>query len=344
MPLSTITPPAAGILYHGVYPGGTTGEEDDITVEGISSYEKSAGKRVAWVYFSNNWFNGRTFPLATASMIRQTGAVPFIRLMMRSSAEGNSEERTYTLQNIIDGRFDRDLTAWGKSARDFASPILVEYGTECNGYWFSWNGKWNGGGTTTGFGDPAKADGPERFVAAYRHIVQVIRATGANNISWVFHVSADDDPTENWNRLETYYPGDDAVDWVGFSAYGAQSPVDDWTPSSFRESADNVYPRLEALAPDKPIMVLEFGCTSGSPVVTAEAWAQATLNDLFARRWPRIAGFSWWNEKFPNDDNPLHDTNMRLQDSPPLAQVFQNTLTNHAEQIQQRPLVKQITD
>lgn len=30
-----------------------------------------------------------------------------------------------------------------------------------------------------------------------------------------------------------------------------------------------------------------------------------------------------WNEAWENDDNPAHDTNMRVQDNPVLAGVFQ---------------------
>ena len=52
--------------------------------------------------------------------------------------------------------------------------MLVEFGTEMNGFWFPWNGKWNGAGATTGYGDPALPDGPERFRDAYRHVHDVI--------------------------------------------------------------------------------------------------------------------------------------------------------------------------
>ena len=39
----------------------------------------------------------------------------------------------------------------GAAAQPF--PMLVEFGTEMNGYWFPWNGKWNGAGATLGYGD-----------------------------------------------------------------------------------------------------------------------------------------------------------------------------------------------
>jgi hypothetical protein len=70
-------------------------------------------------------------------------------------------------------------------------------------------------------------------------------------------------------------------------------------------------------------MVLEFGACRNNPRGDQATWAQRALSDLVQNRWPRLIGFSWWNEAWQNDENPDHDTSMRLQDSPPLAAVFQ---------------------
>jgi len=322
-PISNIPLPPKGYLYQGVYPGGVTGEEDDLTLKDLRSYEQTIGKTAAWVYFSNNWYRSRKFPLETATWIREAGSIPFIRLMLRSSPNENQAEPTFTLQNIIDGQFDTDLRNWCASARAFATPLLAEYGTEINGEWFSWNGKWNGGGKTDGYGNPNQPDGPERFRDAYRHIIQICREAGAKNISWVFHVNDGDHPKESWNRFENYYPGDKWIDWIGVSDYGAQSPQDDtWT--TFRENMDKVYPRLDALTANKPIAVFEFGVAKNNPNGDQARWAREALTDITSFRWPRLIGFSWWNETWPNDDNPAHDTTMRVQDNPDLAAAFQN--------------------
>ncbi|MEO8205243.1 MAG: hypothetical protein ABI615_03625, partial [Chthoniobacterales bacterium] len=64
-PLKVPAPPALK-FYHGVYPGGISGEEDDLTPGDLASYEKAVGRRAAWVYFSNNWYVDHKFPLKTA--------------------------------------------------------------------------------------------------------------------------------------------------------------------------------------------------------------------------------------------------------------------------------------
>jgi len=294
------------------------------------------GRRVAWVYFSHNWYAGTSFPRETAEWIRTMGAVPYIRLMLRG--EDNKISARFNVGAVLGGELDGDLQRWAVEAREFATPLIVEYGTECNGEWFPWNGAHHGNGETAAFGDPAKPDGPERFAAAYRHIVGIMRAARASNITWVFHVNATDDPEEDWNRFENYYPGDGYVDWVAVSAYGPQEPMDDWA-ASFREQMDECYARLQRLAKNKPVIVAEFGCTAGSPAARPEQWAEEALRDILCGRWPRVIGFCWWNERWQNDDDAAHDTTMRVQDIPELAAVFRQQLEAAGDTVVDRPVV-----
>lgn len=339
VPTTIIASPPAGSLYHGVYPGGVTGAEDDITDADVASYETSVAHQVAWVYFSNNWYRGRRFPWSTARMIRNRGSVPYIRLMLRSGPDNPRPEPVYKLTRILRGDFDASLRAWAYSARSFGTPLIVEYGTEVNGDWFSWNGRWNGGGRTTGYGSPTWPDGPERFRNAYRRIVRIMNGVGARNIIWVFHVNAEIIPYVWWNTYKYYYPGDPYVSWIAVSAYGPQSPTET-DIGTFRSMMDYVHPRLGSFNLTKPVMVAEFGADVRNPNVDASDWSRAAIDDMVAGRWSRVRGFSWWNERWENDDDPAHDTTMRVQDSADLAGVFQTELSDHGGQIVCRPLFR----
>jgi hypothetical protein len=320
-PAPLIPLPPSGHLYHGVYPGGITGAESDLTPTDLISYEQSVGKQAAWVFFSHNWFEGEQFPVETTSWIRDAGSIPYIRLMLWSDWQQYVPEDYYSLQAIIDGQFDQALAAWCSDARDFETPIIAEYGVEMNGEWFPWNAVWNGVGTLDGYGDPQTPDGPERFRDAYRRIIHTCRAQGADNITWVFHANYHDWPEQDWNRMENYYPGDDAIDWFAVSVYGAQRPLDDdWL--EFTPLMDEAYARLAALSASKPIILAEFGVADNNPLGDQADWAQSALRDLTSGRWPRLIGFSWWNERWQNDDNPAHDSIMRVQDNPALREVF----------------------
>lgn len=323
---AALPPPPDDVRYHGVYPGeeasGGNGWEDKIALPDVVDYEAAAGRHVAWVYFSNNWFSAskRDFPTATAEWIRAHDSVPFIRLMLRSKQDPVRDAGPYPLKKIARGNWDQDLEEWGDTAADFGDPVIVDFGVEMNGKWFPWNGKWNGG--------PGK--GPDRFVKAYRHIHDVIESRGPD-VTWVFHVNDGDTPNVPWNKFERYYPGDDYVDWVGFSAYGALTPCyqpDEWAP--FAGAADATIDRLAALAPEKPIFVFEFGTSAiGKPNPAGEdqaAWAEHALETVLAD--DRIAGFSWWNEKWRNGG--CADTNMQVQNDPALGNVFQVQLDTAA--------------
>ena len=140
------------------------------------------------------------------------GAVPYIAFLPTSGdfygagrLQQNPEQR-YTLQRIIDGVFDRQLRAWADGARRANVPILLSFGAEVNDDWGPWNGKWNGAGETTGYGDPTYPDGPERYRDAYRHLVDVFREEGATNVTFVFHVDSYP-PLRRLERAALVLPG-----------------------------------------------------------------------------------------------------------------------------------------
>ncbi len=306
--------PAAGRLLHGVYPGGTTGYEDDITPKSLRAYTRAVGRQVAWVMFSNNWFSNRNFPVKTARWIRQHKSTPYVRLMLRSDTEQDHREPVFTLDAIVRGDFDADIAKWGQQAARFATPVISEFGTEMNGSWFPWNARWNG-----------RRQGAKLFRDAYRHIIDVTRAAGAGNIIWVFHVNNADDPVKNWNRFEKYYPGDDYIDWLGVSIYSMQAPYDT-EKTGFVKSLPRVMNRFNRMAPDKPVIVAEFGTDVHNSREPAAIWADGALRLMLGRRWPNLIGFSWWNETWENDDDPTRNTDMRVQSSTPLARVFRKHL------------------
>ena len=222
-------------IYHGAFPEFSE-TEDQVTPEAIRDLEAAVGKPIAWAYFSNNWFiedsKGKAiaqikFPGEAVRTIwgyrTEHRIVPFIRMMPRSSWSKKKPDPVYTMQKIIDGEFDVSLRAWAREARDarvstapeIRIPLMIEFGAEVNGDWFAWNGRYNGGSQTKKYGDPTRADGPERYRDAYRHIIDLFRSEDATNVTWVFHVDAHRSPDELWNNMAGYFPGDDYIDWIG---------------------------------------------------------------------------------------------------------------------------------
>lgn len=299
---ATLAPPPDGAIYHAAYPE-FRGSEDHVRTAYVRRFERLAGGPIAWAYFSNNWGREIRFPGAAVARINAAGTVPFVRMMARSGFREGGPDRRYSLQRIIDGEFDAELAEWGRAAAALPHPLLVEFGTEVNGFWFPWNGKWNGGGLTGGYGDPALADGPERFRDAFRRVHDVIAAQGASNLTWFWHVDDSGYPRAAWNSIASYYPGDAYVDWVGVSVYGPLTPDEGWG-RGFRARLDGVYPKLTAVAPGKPIAVLEYGARQGR---AKARWIGSAIRSVARGRWPEVKGLAYWHERWRNEDGSVSD-------------------------------------
>jgi Glycosyl hydrolase family 26 len=313
--------PDAGKYYHGVYPGGTE-QCPTPSLANLNSYVNAVGgKNVAFVTCYHEWSDGLDFPWPSVKWILANGAVPCLRLATRTVPKNFVAETVYTLEAIVAGKFDAILTAWGNQAKTTTLPLLCEWGTEVNGYWFPWNAAHNGADGGDDFGAPL-------FKQAYQHIVTTIRNAGAVNISWVFHVNFQDNPAESWNKLEAYDPGSKFTDWIGVSLYGSQSPDDepsDWV--DFVPAMDTVYNRVTQLEGQRPIMLSEFGfcANNGNPGEPA-VWTQAALTAILSNRWPRLAGFSWWNESWDQGNGEVVE--FHVQNIPGLPPVFATQLAS----------------
>jgi hypothetical protein len=302
-----LAPPPDGRIYHSAFPD-FGGAEQAVTAEKIADFERKAGKPVTWAYFSNNWFDGIEFPAANVQTIRDAGRVPFIRLMARSGFREGHADKRYTMQSFLDGTWDADLTRWCEGAAAVEGPLLAEFGTEVNGDWFPWNGRWNGGGRTDGYGDPNVPDGPERFRDVYRRIVSICRSQGADNITWFWHVDVGSSPDAHWNAdYANYYPGDSYVDWIGISDYGPLVRSEGW--ESFRSRLDAVYGELDDLAApgDKPMAVLEYGARENKGHKRKARWIRKAIADVASHRWPRIDALSYWHERWKNGNGTASD-------------------------------------
>jgi len=305
-PERVLAPPPGKRVYHAAYPDFGDAEQR-VRAARIKRFERLARKRVAWVYFSNNWWRGRiNFPAKQVRTIARLGRVPFVRLMARSNWE-NGPDPNFATERIASGEYDDALERWCARAAEamarYDTPMLAEFGTEVNGDWFPWNGRWNGGGLSDGFGDPTVPDGPERFVAAYRRIVEICRAEGAGGITWFFHVNSDDSPREAWNTYAAYYPGDEYVDWIGVSAYGLLKLG--WGSRSFRRTLDRAYPKLAALSPTRPLAVLEYGHAETKRPGRKARWLRRALRSVASGRWPRLRALSIWHESWRNGDGTV---------------------------------------
>lgn len=302
-----ILPPDYGI-YNGAFPDmGST--EDSVTFARLKAFENLTGKKPAWVYFSDNWFSGIRFPVQKAEIISDFGSVPFIRLMPRKDFNENNADPFYSLKKIADGNFDRELTEYANDVKKFGEPVMIEFGTEMNGDWFPWSGVYSNGN-------------PGIFKNAYIRIIEIFRKQKAENVTWVFHVNYDSSPKEKWNTMADYYPGDEYIDWIGMSIYGAQHPNDEWVNiSGIFETA---YKELAAVSLNKPLAVFEFGVIENK---LKPEWIKEFFSIIKDRKFSRIKGISYWHSNWDNQDGSY--SFMRIDSSPESLEAYKVNISDN---------------
>lgn len=315
-----IPPPEYG-CYVGVFPG--WGEfEDSVSAQQLKDFEELSGKSVAIFPFSNFW-GENCVSSQQLDEIASYGAVPLLRMMPWGEPYWElGYQPDYAVQKVIDGDFDQFLSDWADEIKDFGRPVMVTFGCEMNGDWFPWSGVFQGGSTTTDFGDPKKADGPERYVAAYRHIIELFRNEGVNNVTWIFHPNARSYPEEDWNSIHAYYPGDEYVDWVGISLYGTQYVDEHW--HGFEALMDPVYNELTSLFPNKPLMLSEWGVGEWPDKGDKAAWYTEALTKLQSN-YSLIKAAIVYHEKWQNDDGTWSD--LRINSSPEALKAYRDSIS-----------------
>ncbi|MDP8266620.1 MAG: glycosyl hydrolase [Candidatus Aceula meridiana] len=126
------------------------------------------------------------------------------------------------LDGVIRGVYDKNiekLASWLKKNED--TPVYLRIGYE--------------------FDLPQNKYEPQKYILAYRYIVDKLRAAGIENASYVWHsyVGFVEGSRERW------YPGDDYVDWVAISFFDA---FNTWEMKRIAEIAKKH---------DKPFMIAE---------------------------------------------------------------------------------------
>jgi len=307
-------------IYFGAFPD-FGDSEDNVTVQRIEEFNELAGRQIAWAYFSNNWgTDGIVFPREKVEIIASTGAIPFIRMMPRKFFD-TKYDKTFSLQKIIDGDFDDYLHQYAKDVKEYSEPLLIDFAVEMNGDWFPWSGVINGGAEKTGYGDIEKADGPEKFVDAYRHIIDIFRDKEVKNVTWFFHPDVYSYPeNQTWNAPKEYYPGDDYIDWIGISIYGPQNPNENYW-QLFSEIIAEREKEILAISDSKPLALLEFGVTDQHPLGTKTSWIMDAMNTILDKDNPvQFKAISWWHENWEEEDG-LWAT-LRIDSSPASRALF----------------------
>ena len=142
-----------------------------------------------------------------------------------------------SLAAIAKGTYDSYIKKWAIDAKKAEKPIFVRLGHEMNDpYRYPWGPQNNK---------------PADFINAWKHVRKIFDAQDVKNVIWVWA------PHPAYGYLDSFYPGDKYVDYVGIGIlnFGTSATWSKWW--TFKELFGANYKKYSSY--NKPIMITEFG-------------------------------------------------------------------------------------
>ncbi len=173
--------------YLGVYGPGAPA-----SFSGVTSFTKATGVTPNIVSYYSGWLE--PFWASFGDMATRHHAVPLVQL---------NPTRT-SVAAIASGFYDSYLTSYAAAIRSYRKPVILSFGHEMNGDWYSWG---------------YRHTSPATFVAAWRHIVKIFRAVGASNVTWMWTVNSVYTRHYMIPDPAAWWPGSAYVNWVGIDGY-----------------------------------------------------------------------------------------------------------------------------
>lgn len=196
----------------------------------------------------------------------------FVRHMKDNGAAAQIAWEPSRLSDVKD---DAYLHAFARAARRSKTPIFLRFASEMNGDWVPYNG------------DPAL------YIEKFRLVARVMHAE-APNVAMVWC------PFETPVRtIANYYPGKEAVDWVGLNVYSVPFwDNDPDRPGDWRNPSDSLRFVYDRYADRHPMMICEYAASHRSSLdgVERTELARTKMAEFYAalpRRYPRVKAVCW---------------------------------------------------
>ena len=264
--------PPLPAAYLGVFePGSPPG------YAGIAAFARAAGRQPNLAEYYSGW--AEPFDTSFAEMLTKHGVIPFVQI----------DPTDASVSAIAAGTYDDYLRSYADSVSDFGHAVVIGFGHEMNAPWYSW-----------GYGHlPAST-----FVAAWRHIVTLFRSEGADNVTWLWTLQADEAGT---GPVTSWWPGAQYVTWVGIDGY-YYDPSDTFV-SIFGKTIDQV-----RAFTSRPLLLSETA-------VGPEADQFAKIQDLFhGIAAYKTLGLVWFDK---DQHGGIEHQDWRIEDSPTARISFQ---------------------
>jgi Glycosyl hydrolase family 26 len=247
---------------------------------GMKTFARTAGRAPNLALYYSGWRVG--FQSSFAKAAWSNGAVVAVDM----------DPSTVSVKSIANGQWDTYLTNFATAVRSFRHPVVINFGHEMNGQWYSWG---------------YKHTSPKVFISAWRHIVTLFRKVGADNVTWMWTVNW---ITRDEGAIRRWWPGSSYVTWAAIDGYYYE-PSDTFTTKFGPTIA-----AIRKLSKKVPILV---GETAIGPV----AGQVAKMPDLFSGvKQYGLLGFVWYDESSVTTPSSIYKQDWRLETSHSGAAAF----------------------
>ena len=185
--------------------------------------------------------------------------------------------------DIANGKYDKEISLFAKQIKEFKYPIFlvpfqeINCGAQNPIWGKAYNeGLWGG-------------SNPRKFKKAWKHIHKIFEGIGANkNTLWTPHF-IDNTVSAQADNYKSFYPGEEYVDWIGFTVQAANFV--NTTGSSFDSLFSSTYKEVRKDHPYKPIIIIELASQANS---SQPRWVKNTFTSI-KNKFPAIKAFIWHN-------------------------------------------------
>jgi hypothetical protein len=237
----------------------------------VRSFEKSTGRRLDIVHTYHRWYE--SFPTQSEKSLAAQG-----HLMFFNWEPVDSAGHYLSWQRIAAGSEDATIDAEAARLKSLGVDVLVSFSHEPEK-----NFRQHG----------SAAD----FAAAFRHVVDRVRAAGGTDVRWVWNVMGL--TNQVWlDRYRTMWPGDSYVDWVAWDPYNWSS----CRKRAWQDFTGTVRPFYDWLQANgfgsKPFMLAEYGTVErpGNPSGKSD-WYAGIPNAL--KQLPQLRALVYFNLPAP---------------------------------------------
>ena len=250
----------------------------------VTAFEQDSHKSVSIVMWYQGWGlqdGTQNFEATWMNNVRTHGSIPMVTWEPWLYTKGPNQP-TYSLQNIISGKFDAYVTKWAQDSKAWGHPYFLRFAHEMNGDWYPWSEQINGN----------KAG---QYIKAWQHVHDIFTKRGVKNVTWVW--SPNVESTKNI-PLKNLYPGSSYVDWVGMDGYNWGS-VNFVGWKSFAQVFQQTHKDIVSVAKGKPLMIAETASAEASG--NKSAWIMDAFTTQLTQAFSDVKAVVWFNENKETD-------------------------------------------